>query len=263
MNNDVKTYDKPICGDRLKTAIPHYLILAAAGSSRRFGSDKLLQNFNGLPVLLHAIRNFYDLITPGGFVVAAAPGHLKTYRDLVRRRLPQCRNIIWTPGGGTRTQSIRLALDKLPAGNALVAIHDAARPLARPRLLEQLFRQAWLHGGAVPGKPVADSLKRVDASGLVTEPVDRDRVWRVETPQVFDLARLRHAYAGSAEATDDAEIMRLAGYEVVMIYNPDPNFKLTVEADLAELRRFAPRGRGIRPRPRRLRPGLKVEIHSL
>ena len=116
----------------------------------------------------------------------------------------------------------------------VVAVHDAARPLASAALLETLADEARRTGGAIPGKPVTDTLKRSDASGLVAETVDRTGLWRVETPQVFDLALLRAAYARfpDCDFTDDAGVMAAAGDPCRILLNPDDNLKITYPGDL-------------------------------
>ena len=137
-------------------------------------------------------------------------------------------------------------LAALPDGVTIAAIHDAARPLATLALLERLVESARTTGGAIPGKPVTDTLKRTDATGLICETVSRSGLWRVETPQVFRRAALEEAYrrAGDREFTDDAGVMEAAGFPVAMVHNEAENLKLTYAGEtelLARLLEVEPR----------------------
>ena len=119
-----------------------------------------------------------------------------------------------------------------------MAIHDAARPLASVELLSKLVDRARECGGAIPGVPVADSLKRLGPDGMISAPVDRDNLYAVATPQVFALDAYRRAIlAPEAEScTDDAEVMRRAGYPVALVVDHACNLKVTTPSDLETLR---------------------------
>ncbi len=214
------------------------LIVAAGGCSERFGTkDKLLEMLGDLPVFLHCIRNFAPLCKRGQMIVAVRREALDTYRQYAERCLPGT-EITFVPGGTDRCASVRNALAALSAEVGLVAIHDAARPLASAALLQNVAERAGICGGAVAALRVVDSLKRVDDNGVVLEPVSRDNLFRAETPQVFDIRKIRQAY-GSVDCsgvTDDAEIMRRAGFAVEVVDSGQFNLKLTRETDLELLK---------------------------
>lgn len=215
------------------------VVIVAGGSARRFGGgNKLLRDLAGLPLFLHSVRTFLPLTAPGCLVVVHPADAGAEFRAAAERFLPEA-PITWTAGGAYRCASVRAGLAALPLERGIVAIHDAARPLASAALLETLAEEARRTGGAIPGKPVTDTLKRSDASGLIAETVDRSGLWRVETPQVFDLALLRAAYARFPEGdfTDDAGVMAAAGYACRVVHNPDDNFKITYPGDLEQLAR--------------------------
>ena len=120
-------------------------------------------------------------------------------------------------------------------------MHDAARPLATAELLERLVARARVGGGAIAASRVVDSLKRVSADGVtIAAPVARDGLFQAETPQVFDLEKFRYAceQLGDVTPTDDAEVMRLAGYQVELVISGQWNIKLTSPDDLDKLRRI-------------------------
>ena len=213
------------------------VIIAAGGSSQRYGEkDKLLEDLGGMPVFLHSIRSFLPLVAPGNLVVAVRQEMLEEFRRICEKFLPGS-SVRFVAGGANRVESVCNALKELPLAEGIVAIHDAARPLADAALLERLVSRARACGGAIAASKVADSLKLADQSGFIIAPVSRESVYHAETPQVFDLKKYRDACAAldGAVPTDDAEIMRLAGYPVELVESGIWNMKLTSPADLAKL----------------------------
>ena len=120
----------------------------------------------------------------------------------------------------------------------LCALSDAEVGVDIERRAAARLAVARRCGGAIPGKPVTDTVKRAGADGAVAGTVEREGLWRVETPQVFDLVRLRQAYSShpDAETTDDAGMMELAGYSCRMVHNPRENRKITYPGDLSLLK---------------------------
>lgn len=239
------TANAPICrpagNDKFRQThmIPDLaVVIVAGGSARRFGGDKLLLELDGLPAFLHSVREFLPVAAPGCLVVVHPKDRRRELEETAERFLPGS-GIVWAEGGAFRSASVRSGLDAVPLGNGIVAIHDAARPLASAALLERLVAEARYRGGAIPGKPVTDTLKRCDESGMIGETVPRAGLWRVETPQVFDLARLRCAYAQNPDAdfTDDAGIYAAAGFPCSVLHNGEDNTKITYPADVARLER--------------------------
>jgi 2-C-methyl-D-erythritol 4-phosphate cytidylyltransferase len=135
-------------------------------------------------------------------------------------------------GGASRAESVRAGLAVVPLGAEIVVVHDAARPLASDELFDAVIG-AVRDGadGAVPGLAVADTLKRVD-DVRVTATVDRVGLVAVQTPQAFDARILRAAHAGSADATDDAQLVEAIGGTVVVVPGDPRNLKITGPADL-------------------------------
>ena len=212
------------------------IIIAAAGTSSRFGNgDKLLEKLSGLPVFLHSVRTFYGLCPPENLLVAVHPDKIEQYREAAQRYLPD-----FTPrfvvGGKVRAESVMNALQELIADTKFVAIHDAARPRADRALLGSCLEAARIHGGAIPAKPVVDTLKRTDKNGIIIATESRENLWRVETPQVFNLKQLLDANRKCAdmqtEFTDDAAIMEAAGYKIVVVHNHTDNTKITYPKDI-------------------------------
>ena len=128
-------------------------------------------------------------------------------------------------------------------GDALVAIHDAVRPCTPSAVIENVFAAAFRGGAALPGLPVADTLKRVDSQQRVTETVARQGLWQAQTPQVFRRDWLLEAYAKRAtlgnNITDDAQLVEALGHPVQMLTGSPLNMKITAHEDLKIATLFA------------------------
>ena len=213
-----------------------HLIVVAGGSSRRFGAgDKLLADLNGAPVFVHALRRLTQEVT-GKCAVVVPKGRIREFQEVA---FPFVRDlkVIWCEGGDSRSASVRNGIAALGELSGIVAVHDAARPLANGYLLKRLYDAALAAGAALPGKPVADTLWKSDGETLDAT-VAREGLFAVETPQLFDLELWKKAQElfPDADLTDDAGLLRKAGFPVALVLNPEPNIKLTTPADLMILR---------------------------
>jgi len=139
-------------------------------------------------------------------------------------------------GGSARSISMQRGLAALPADVDLVAVHDAARPLPSPKLLADVFAMAALHGAAVPGVPVNDTIKRVDEHGKVVETPARNQLRAVQTPQVARRTWFERAIeieAGRLHLhTDDASLLEAAGFDVYVSQGDVKNRKITTPEDM-------------------------------
>lgn len=216
------------------------MILLAAGAGRRLGRSepKALLLIGGRPVLAVAAAAA-AASGVGGLVVTFPPGWEGRARACVVGLEVDVR---FVEGGETRQASVRAALGEVPASVPVVAIHDAARPFASPDLFRRVLR-AVERGpdGAVPVLPVADTVLRV--RGEVVEGVEsREELALGQTPQAFRTAALREAHANAEAAgasfTDDASMLRWAGYDVLAVPGDPDNVKITTLADLAHADRL-------------------------
>jgi len=172
-------------------------------------------------------------------VVAAPPGHVDELAG---------HDLVVVPGGATRAQSVANALEAV--GTGCVAIHDAARPLLTPELLEALVAELDANpeaAGVIAAAPVTDTIKRAAGASrqfpsseggncrLVEATEDRTRLWAAQTPQVFRTEALREALAAAEraeEATDEASLVERAGGTVLIHPVAEPNLKVTTPLDL-------------------------------
>ncbi len=139
------------------------------------------------------------------------------------------------PGGVLRRDSVAAGLRALPGEALWVAVHDAARPLATPALLERTLAALGPDvDGAVPAVEAGDTIKRVTGDGVVVETLDRGLLVRVQTPQCFRAGVLRRAHAEVAgDAPDDAALVEAIGGRVVTVAGDPENLKVTHAHDLA------------------------------
>jgi len=215
-------------------------VIAAAGSGQRLGAGgpKAFVPLAGRPMVEWSIEAFRGCDSVRSIVVASPPGHV---HELAGHDLSV------VEGGATRAESVSNALDAV--GAELVAIHDAARPLVTPELIEGVVATLVADpgaAGAIAATPVTDTIKRAAAAGPpswakdgaldIESTVDRDRLWAAQTPQVFRVAALREALAAGAarvaSATDEARLVEQAGGRVLIHPSPAENLKVTTRLDL-------------------------------
>jgi 2-C-methyl-D-erythritol 4-phosphate cytidylyltransferase len=240
------------------------VIIAAAGKSTRFGAgDKLSQDLGGRPVLLRTVEAFTRRDEVVSIVVAAPPDDIEGFRARFGPALGFNGASIVEGGRGERWESIERAIRALPDDITHIAVHDGARPCVSQELLSRVFAAAEVAPAVIPGIPVRDTLKRVadeqvtaaaddaiadlilgdlgksSTSGRrVLETVPRDGLCQIQTPQVFDAALLRRAYASVdlAGTPDDASVIERLGEPVLVVEGDARNIKITAEEDLQLVR---------------------------
>jgi 2-C-methyl-D-erythritol 4-phosphate cytidylyltransferase len=210
-------------------------IIVAGGSSQRMGFDKLLAPLDGRPVVAHSIAAFEQTESVTEIILVGHAERLSEYERIAEAHGFQkvCAVI---PGGARRQDSVNRGMEQLSAATEFIAVHDAARPLVRPNLVERLLQLARVHGGAASAAPVIDTLKRVDRDQVVTGGVERANLFAVQTPQIFRRDLLEKAYRAifdvGLEVTDEISAVERIG-KVVLLPNDELNFKITYPADLS------------------------------
>jgi 2-C-methyl-D-erythritol 4-phosphate cytidylyltransferase len=206
-------------------------VIVAAGSSQRMGFDKILTPVAGEPLIRHAVRAFELCEAVDRIVIVCS----REREAEVRAVLGDAKKIAAiVPGGETRQESVWNGLEAVNA--EYVAVHDAARPLVTPSLITRCLEAAIEHGAAVVAEREIDTLQRADDAGCCGELVDREKLWRMQTPQVFRLADLRRAMEGVRAAgvtvTDETSALRRTGGHVFLVENTEWNFKVTFPRDV-------------------------------
>lgn len=210
-------------------------IIVAAGSSQRMGSDKIFASLGGLPVLVRSVRAFEESELVDEIVVVTREEKLEQVAALVRKyALHKVSKVII--GGKTRVESCLAGVSEVDHRAELIAIHDGARPLVTQRVIRDTVRAAQAYHAAVPVVRSTDTLKLLDEEGVVTGSVDRETIFRVQTPQVFraDLIKgaLTEAMKRGLKITDDCSAMELMGVKTHTVEGDEDNLKLTTPRDL-------------------------------
>lgn len=216
-----------------KTAV----IIPAAGSGQRLGAKqpKALVPLRGRPLLAWTLE---ALAAAGPFlecVVLAPEGAESSIRAAIgEARSELAAQVQVVNGGATRGASVARGLAALDQDPALVVVHDAARPLVSSELLRRVLEAAQASGAATAARRPVDSMREDQDGG--SRPIDRSRLWSVETPQAFrfELLRLAHERARQegVEATDDASLVERFGTPIQVVEGRAANLKVTLRDDL-------------------------------
>ncbi len=210
-------------------------VVAAAGSSRRYGEEnKLLMPLAGIPVLARTLLAVEHVESIDEIVIAARESDLMIYAELCRTYGLQ-KPVKIVVGGATRTESVLRAALEANAEAKLIAVQDGARPLVTPELIDEVVQRAALCSAAAPAVPVKDTIK-VAQNHVVQQTPDRAALFAVQTPQVFDAgllkAALQSALADGAQITDDCSAVERFGKEIYLTDGLEENFKITTPFDL-------------------------------
>ena len=208
-------------------------IIVAAGKSRRMsGTDKIFAPLAGQPVLLRVLRPFIDCPSIDRIVVVLNSRNYDEGKELIASQ--NWGKEVAVCIGGRRRQDSVLAGLQLLGDCDLVIIHDGARPLVTIGLIEDGIAAAKETGAAVAAMPATDTIKLADKKLITYQTLTRDNLWLCQTPQVFLYDLLIKAYRKTtAEVTDDAQIVELAGGKVKLYSGSYDNIKITAPADMA------------------------------
>lgn len=209
-----------------------YAVIVAGGQGLRMGADRPKQflEIGGKPILRHTIERFLAF-DPAVELIVVLPASEKDWWRNYCRESGFLERYSMVSGGITRFHSVQNAL-KYVGDEGVVAIHDGVRPLVRRELLERLFEAAETCPAVIPAVPVVESVRLEEETS--SRPVPRDGLRLVQTPQVFDAAVLKAAYAQpfSPAFTDDASVVEASGTPVRLVAGDRINLKITTPDDL-------------------------------
>ena len=213
------------------------VVIVAAGRGARLGGAQPKQYvpIAGIPMLLRAIRPFSCHPEVRQVVVVLPAEDATAPPEWLASHLGEALRVV--AGGAARGDSVASGLEALDAECGIVLVHDAARPFVTRDVLDAVIAAARAGEGAVPGVPVADTLKQSDDGGHVARTVPRDGLWRAQTPQGFPRALLLRAHAQAradgVAGTDDAFLVERLGGRVRLVAGDPRNLKITTADDLA------------------------------
>ena len=218
------------------------VVVAAGRSTRMDGLDKTFAPLLGQPLIAHTLDRFEAWPAAAEIVLVTAAESVARGRELALRR--GYRKVSHVCAGGERRQdSVRAGLERL-SPCAIALVHDGARPCLDAALLQRGLEAVAQDGAASAGVPVKDTIKVVDAAGLVQSTPDRARLWQAQTPQLFAYELLLDAHRHCLEeVTDDAAMVESRGRPVRMFLGAYENLKVTTPEDLTLAETFL-RARG-------------------
>ena len=217
-----------------------YLVVTAGGSGTRMGSDlpKQFLQLGGRAVLQRTIERFVEACPDIKVITVLPEAHVGWWRRYCRERGFNCPQRL-VNGGFTRFHSVKNALAYVPDG-AVVAVHDAVRPLLSPALIRTMFGRMDTVRALIPVVPSVDTLAVLDRDPDGTlhdsgEQVDRSRIFGAQTPQIFRSEDLKAAYGQGFDPafTDDASVARRYGIPLSYVAGERNNIKLTTKEDLS------------------------------
>ena len=208
------------------------VIVAAGSASRMGGIDKVMAPLKGEPMIVRTVRTFQECGAITEIVVVTRQDLIGPISDLCAG-FDKVKAVV--VGGNSRVESVWLGLSALGAGVELAAVHDGARPLISPEVIDRTVRAAHSYGAAAPAIPVKDTIKVVQG-GLIASTPDRSALQAVQTPQIFDYdilrGALKKAIQEDAPITDDCSAVERIGVRVKIVEGEERNLKVTTPFDL-------------------------------
>ena len=206
-------------------------LIVAAGAGTRFGGAKQFAAFGGRPLIEWSLDAFHAHPGIDEIVLVLPDARAK---KIFRERFPKIIEVV--PGGERRQDSVAAGFDRLdPGTTGLVLVHDGARPLVTPEVIDRVLAAAKKKGAAVPIVSLEDTIKEF-AGDRVVRTLDRGRLGRAQTPQGFSYDILKRALALAAETkgtgTDEAALVERMGVEVAVVDGDPRNLKITTPLDL-------------------------------
>lgn len=213
-------------------------IVLAAGRSTRMGggANKQFLELLGQPLLRYSLTAFEECPAIDAIVLVRRPDYAAQAEELVRDRGFK-KVAAFVDGGTERQDSVWNGLGNCDPGTEIVAVHDGARPLVTPELIDATVQSARAHGTGIAATKIVDTIKEVNPDRTVVRTVDRTKLWAVQTPQTVRFDLLRKAYGLVLKkdiiVTDEAAAVELLGQPVHLVETSFLNLKITTPSDLA------------------------------
>ncbi len=212
-----------------------YVIIVAGGKGLRMNANlpKQFIAIQGKPILMRTIEAFYRYDSSIHIIVVLPETDIQYWHELCEKYTFSVHHKI-TSGGETRFHSVQNGLNQIQE-LGLVAVHDGVRPFVSEETIDNCFQTAAQQGNAVPAIEPVDSIRKVEGNRNVA--VNRADYRLIQTPQVFDVQKLKDAYGQAAHGnvagfTDDASVFEFAGHIIKLVQGNRENIKITTSFDL-------------------------------
>ena len=211
-------------------------VVPAGGTGTRMGGTvpKQFLELNGKPILYYTLKTLQDCgIISELILVVPEKEYDNACTDWLGKPEIVTKVVV---GGKKRQDSVYNGFCELSQQTEIVLVHDGVRPFLSHQMIQESVDAAREYGAAITAIPVNDTIKRVDDSGLVSQTVDREGLWRVQTPQVFRYELLQEAFkkANSEKfyGTDEGTLIEHLGKPVKVVEGSEQNIKITRPEDL-------------------------------
>lgn len=216
------------------------VIIPAAGSGSRFG-NKIPKQFLKLPphnieVISYTIKKFQEVNSVNEIIIATSSDNFRKIKKIIsNNKFSKVSKIV--EGGETRHQSVFNALLSLKCDkNDRIIIHDAVRPFITKKKIKELINFSKKYPELVPGLKINDTIKKINSNNYIDESLQRENIWRIQTPQIFRygilLKSFEHAHKTKFTGTDESSIVTNASYKVKIVPGEISNLKITTKEDL-------------------------------
>jgi len=211
-------------------------VIVAAGYGKRFNKFRKKQflPLGGKPLLYWTLEVFQKVKQIDGIILVLPRGDISRQKKIIQKKFGKVKEIV--PGGRLRQESVFNGLKKVGERFSLVAIHDGVRPLVSTGLIERTLRIAKKYGSAVTALLAKETVKLAKNKNIIERTLPREKIWLIQTPQVFPREVLLKAYQKAQKdrftATDDAQLVERLGYLVKLVPGEETNIKITTSEDL-------------------------------
>lgn len=223
-------------------------LIAAAGKGKRMNTriSKPFIPIFGKPILAYTIEKFEKckLIDKIYLTVNSEEKELCSRNVIIKYNFSKVQELV--DGGETRQDSVYNGLKALDKDTDIVVIHDGARPLIEETLIRDSIEKAKKYGAAIAAIPIKDTVKKSENNFFINKTLNREEIWRAQTPQTFKydliLPAYHKAYKDKYLATDDAAILERYGHKVKLIIGSEENIKITTPFDIIVAENFLKKG---------------------
>ncbi len=212
-----------------------HLLIAAAGSGKRMGANcnKLLLKVAGRSILEWTLLSVKAANSIDWVGIVGQPSDKEPILSIAKKISLKAH---WINGGSSRQESVQLGLAGLPLDAKYVLIHDGARCLVEPHLIDKCSELVQQGFSVVAATPVTDTIKKVSLDGFITSTPKRSELWGAQTPQAFLVDKLKEGHQKGIEnnwsVTDDSSLFEKLGWPVKILESPPSNIKVTTPFDL-------------------------------
>ena len=213
-------------------------IVPAAGTGERMGNTrkKPYLLLNKRPLLYYTLTALVRTPSVAQIMVAVSPGDERFCEEEVVEKYGFKKGIQIIAGGSSRQESVSHLLKRVPDDAHLVLIHDGARPLITPELLEQAIAETRKWQATVLAVPVKDTIKSANDDLQIEKTISREHLWAIQTPQTFERSIIQTAHQKASQegftGTDDAALVERTGVPVKIVMGSYDNIKITTPEDL-------------------------------